>query len=82
LVRSDYAIHDHPVDEIVTVEQAIQYYVEEDRELVEAAVAGPVEHGEPFEFEANFRRRDGASGGLKSWASVFRSKGKQARFGA
>ncbi|MBO6527723.1 EAL domain-containing protein [Erythrobacter sp.] len=54
-----YEIHGHPLDEEITIEQAIDYYVQDDREMVELAVQRAIENGTPFEFEASIENRDG-----------------------
>ncbi|WFL76167.1 PAS domain-containing protein [Altererythrobacter arenosus] len=61
LVWSDkvYAIHGHPVGEPISVEQAIEYYVPEDRDRVAEAVNNAIMYREEFDFEATIRDGDG-----------------------
>lgn len=49
-----------PEDRMVPVDEAVSFYVEEDRPAVEAALARAIAGKKPFQFELRLQRKDGA----------------------
>ncbi len=47
-----YHIHEVPYDFVSTVDNGIEFYHPDDREMVKKAVNAAINHGSPFEFEA------------------------------
>ena len=73
-----FRIHGMSPDEgVPNVEEAIAVYHEDDRDMVAALVAGAVNRGEDFKFEARIIRKDGATVSVQSAGHVVKNTSGQ-----
>ncbi len=63
IVWSDevYRIHDCPIGEVLSAEQALQFYVEADRERVSQIMREAIDLRKPYDFEATIVTKTGAT---------------------